>query len=124
MFHGPRFCLETHHFEEAPFSDPVTVIDGRPIASGDLLEELEPVRVMLRDLACVICFNIIQNPQHSVILGLPWFELHNPDIDWINQVIIEPPKKHPSKSINVSKAIVTMPCSSPQQPEVKLPIKY
>ena len=38
---------------------PVTVIDGRPIASGDILEESEAVRVVLGDLACVISFNII-----------------------------------------------------------------
>jgi transposase InsO family protein len=110
--------------KKLPCPTPVTVIDGRPIASGDILEESEPVRVVLGDMACVISFNIIHSPQHSVILGLPWFELHNPDIDWINRVIIEPRKEYPSKFINVSKAIVTIPCSSPQQSEVKIPLKY
>ena len=100
---------------------PVTVIDGRPIASGDILEESEPVRVVLGDLTCVISFNIIHSPEHSVILGLPWFELHNPNIDWINRVIIEPPKNLKSKFLKVSKAIVTVPSSSPPQSEVVLP---
>ena len=75
-------------------------------------------------MACVINFNIIHSPDHSVILGLPWFELHNPDIDWINRVIIEAPKKLMSKFVNVSKAIVTMPSSSPSKSALVLPIKY
>ena len=103
---------------------PVTVIDGRPIASGDILEVSEPVRVVLGDLACVINFNIIHSPDHSVILGFPWFELHNPDIDWINRVVKEAPKTLKSKFLNVSKATVTMNSSSPPKSEVVLPIKY
>jgi hypothetical protein len=63
---------------------PVTVIDGRPIASGDILDDSEEVHFVLGDLVCVINFNIIHSLEHSVILGFPWFELHNPDIDWIN----------------------------------------
>ena len=59
----------------------VGVIDGRPIASGDIVEESEPIRVVLGDLASVISFNIISSPEHSLVLGLPWFELHNPKID-------------------------------------------
>ena len=62
----------------------VAVIDGRPIASGDIVEESEPIRVVLGNLACVISFNIISSPEHLIILGLPWFELHNPEIDWRN----------------------------------------
>ena len=106
------------------FPTPVTVIDGRPIASGDILEESEAVRVVLGDLACVISFNIIHSPEQSIILGLPWFELHNPDIDWINRVIVKPPQEFAPKFVNVSKAVVTMPSSNPQKSQVVLPIKY
>ena len=60
----------------------VVVIDGRPIASGNIIEELEPVNIVLDNLACVVSFNIISIPEHPIVLGLPWFELHNPDIDW------------------------------------------
>jgi hypothetical protein len=73
-------------------STPVTVIHGRPIASEDIIEESEEVCVVLGNLAYVISFNIIHSPEHLIILGLPWFELHNLDIDWINQAIIRPPK--------------------------------
>ena len=112
------------HIKKLPFSTPVTVIDSHPTPSGDILKESEAVRVVLGDLACVIDLNMIHSPKHSIILSFPWFEFHNPKFDWINRVIMEPVTKHPSKFINVSKGIVTMPCSSPHKSEVKLPIKY
>ena len=31
---------------------------------------------------CVISLNIISSPKHPLVLRLPWFELHNPNIDW------------------------------------------
>ena len=40
------------------------------------------VCVVLDILACEITFNIISSPKHPIVLGLPWFELHNPEIDW------------------------------------------
>ena len=60
----------------------VVVIDGRPIASGKIFEESEPIHILLGDLGCVVSFNIIRSPEHPIVLGLPWFELHNPRIDW------------------------------------------
>ena len=41
----------------------VEVIDGRPIASSDIVEESEPIRVVLGNLARVISFNIISSPE-------------------------------------------------------------
>ena len=67
----------------------VGVIDGRPIASGDIVEESESIRVVLGNLASIISFNIISSPEHSLVLGLPWFELHNPTIDWRKRTIEE-----------------------------------
>ena len=60
----------------------VVVIDGRPIASGNIIEESKPVSVALNNLVCVVLFNIFSCLEHSIVLGLPWFELHNPNIDW------------------------------------------
>ena len=70
-----------------PYQASVVVIDGRPIASGNITEGSEPVRVVLDDLACVISFNIISSPEHPIVLGLPWFELHKLSIDWQKQTI-------------------------------------
>jgi hypothetical protein len=55
------------------------------------------IRVVLGDLACVILINIISSPvEHSLVLGLPWFELHNPNIDWRKRTI-EKSSKVPTK---------------------------
>ena len=59
----------------------VEVIDGCPIASSDTVEESGPIRVVLGNLASVISFNIISSLEHSLLLGLPLFELHNLNID-------------------------------------------
>jgi hypothetical protein len=60
----------------------ITVIDRCSIASGDIIEESELIRVVFGDVACIISFNIISSPEHPIVLGSSWFELHNPKIDW------------------------------------------
>ena len=59
---------------------PVLVVDiyGRPIASKKIEQVSEPICVAIDNMACVIYFNIITKPKHPFLLGLPWFELHNP----------------------------------------------
>ncbi len=52
-----------------PYPTLVTIIDGRPISSRDVLEESEAVRAVLRSTACLIDFNVIHSPTHPVILG-------------------------------------------------------
>ena len=87
---GANSCFMDQNFAQASqislrkLSCPasVVVIDGRPIASGNIVEESEPIQVVLGSFVCVISFNIISSPEHPIVLGLPWFELHNPAIDW------------------------------------------
>jgi hypothetical protein len=57
------------------------VIDGRPLASRNVMEETQPLEVMLRDQVFHIVFNIIQCSANPVVLGFPWFEFHSPNID-------------------------------------------
>jgi hypothetical protein len=52
------------------------VINGRPLASGNVMEEIQPLEVMLGNQVSHVVFNIIQCPTNPVVLGLPWFELH------------------------------------------------
>ena len=61
---------------------PVAVIDGRSIASGDVVHETAFLRVTFGEFACEVAFNIIATPEHPVVLGMPWFELNNPFVDW------------------------------------------
>ena len=51
----------------------VVVIDGRSIASGNIIGESEPISVALNYLACEVSFNIISSLEHPIVLGLPWF---------------------------------------------------
>ena len=91
---GANSCFMDHQFivmhsiqlHKLPSLVSVGVIYGRPIASG---EESEPIRVVLGNLASVMSFNIISSPEHSLVLGFPWFELHNPTIDWRKRTIEE-----------------------------------
>jgi hypothetical protein len=48
---------------------------------------------MFGELVSYIFFNIIQCPANPMILGLPWFELHNLDVDWNLQRIFSKHKK-------------------------------
>ena len=41
----------------------VVVIDGRPIASGNTIEDSEPINIVLDNLACAVSFNIISIPE-------------------------------------------------------------
>ena len=47
----------------------IIVIDGQPIAFGNILEEFEQVRAVLEELASMISFNIISSPKHLIVLG-------------------------------------------------------
>ena len=130
----------------------VGVIDGRPIASGDIVEESEPIRIVLGDLASIISFNIIRSPEHPLVLGLPWFELHNPKIDWVKRTIEETrekstnpaslPPTYDNRSPELSTislrqlrqegrneamfvfAIVVTPSSTSREDDITLPEKY
>jgi hypothetical protein len=60
----------------------VEVIDGRPLLSGSVTHETEPLEVEFKDHSSCVIFNIIKTPSSPVILGLSWLEQHNPSIDW------------------------------------------
>ena len=125
----------------------VGVIDGRPIASGDIVEESEPIRVVLGHLASIISFNIIRSPKHPIVLGLPWFELHNLRIDWTKRTIEDTQEErtkvssdtrpHKLSTISLCQlraeggtedmfvfAIVATPSSTLQEGDIKLPDRY
>lgn len=61
---------------------PVEVIDGRPLISGDVVQETKPLSISLEGHQSSVIFNVIKSPSSSVILGLSWLDRYNPDIDW------------------------------------------
>jgi hypothetical protein len=108
----------------------VVVIDGRPIASGHITEETEPLRIVLDNLACIISFNISSSPEHPIVLGLPWFELHNPSIDWRRCTIQCPSQEgfqngHVQEACHQISTVSTQPFKDPKgNPKIELPHKY
>jgi hypothetical protein len=50
---------------------PVEVIDGWPLVSRNVMDEIQPLEVMLGDLVYHVVFNIIQYPANPVVLGFP-----------------------------------------------------
>ena len=59
----------------------VEVIDGRPLLSGSVTHESEPMEVAFKDHNSYVVFNIISIPSSPIILGLSGLEDHNPSID-------------------------------------------
>ena len=53
-----------------PCPTTIAVIDGHPIASKDLVEESEPIRIVLGNLAFVISFSTISRLEHVTALDL------------------------------------------------------
>ena len=78
----------------------MVVIDGRPIASRNIVEESEPLSVALNNLVCVVSFNIISTLEHPFVLGLPWFKLHNPNIHWRTREIRYRQSRESTKKIS------------------------
>ena len=79
-----KFCATKHNIVlvKKVHLAPVEVIDGRHVISGNVVEETKPLEVILENHISHVIFNIIQYPSNPIVLSLPWFELHNPNIDW------------------------------------------
>jgi hypothetical protein len=50
---------------------PVEVIDGQLFALGNVMEERQPLEVILGDQVSHVVFNIIQCPANPMVLGFP-----------------------------------------------------
>ena len=48
------FARKHQALHKLPCPVSVVVIDGRPIASGKIFEESEPIHILLGDLGCVV----------------------------------------------------------------------
>jgi hypothetical protein len=65
----------------------VEVIDGRPLSSGAVTQETEPLQICINDHLFSVVFNVIHAPSDPVILGNSWLSVHNPQIDWRQQTL-------------------------------------
>jgi hypothetical protein len=53
----------------------VEVINGQSLSSG-------PITYETKALDVTILFNVISSSKNLVVIGLFWFVLHNPQMDW------------------------------------------
>ena len=132
--HSLEFIKKTH-------PAPVEVIDGQPLTSRNVMEETQPLEVMLGNHVSHVVLNIIQCPGNLVVFGLPWFELHNHDIDQKLQKISSKSKIKMKKYIqplifgdkafvraakkNIAFAIYTTPMDTSTKTGIqKIPMQY
>lgn len=63
----------------------LTLIEGNngwSLALRDVIEETQSSQMILGDQVLCVVFNIIQCPANPIVIELPWFELHNLDVNW------------------------------------------
>src|SRR3954453_11661559 len=65
----------------------INTIDGKPFDEGTLGEETTPVPMNFEHHLEMIQFDTAKIARYDAILGMPWLEEHNPNIDWATQDI-------------------------------------
>ena len=83
----------------------VEVIDGRPLLSGSVTHESEPIEVTFNDHSSYVVFNVIRTQSNPVIFGLSWLIDHNPSIDWRLRRITFPVKTKPVRRPQIKKPL-------------------
>lgn len=71
---------------------PITTVDGSQISSGPITHKTCLLDVTIRsdsDITTTMDFHVT-GIKHSVILGLPWLQQHNPSVDWAKGTIQKP----------------------------------
>ena len=61
---------------------PITVVLASKESSLVLEHATEPLKLSIGDHSEMICFDIMPNLSHPIILGTPWLRRHNPRIEW------------------------------------------
>jgi hypothetical protein len=60
----------------------IEVIEGRRLSWRLVTHETKPLNITIGFHTSKVVFNIISSPKNSIIIGLSWFTLHNPWMDW------------------------------------------
>lgn len=65
-------------------------VDGRPAHPGFITHQSESIHLTVNDIHREhISFFLMTSPAHTVILGLPWLERHDPYISWSTRRILQ-----------------------------------
>ena len=63
----------------------INTIDGKPFNGGMLGEETIAIPMNFEHHLEMVQFDVVKMVRYEAILGIPWLEKHNPDIDWVVQ---------------------------------------
>ncbi|KAI2655839.1 Transposon Tf2-6 polyprotein [Labeo rohita] len=68
----------------------VAALDGRPLGTGEVPFTTKDLTLLIGPLHSEsIRLFTLHSPEHPIILGLPWLELHDPTISWTEHQIIK-----------------------------------
>jgi len=68
---------------ELPTPISLVAIDDKPVSSGFIAHRTQNLNVYVNNVHSEqLSFNIIDSPNHSIVLGAPWLEKHDPSISW------------------------------------------
>ena len=81
-FINPKF-MEKHRIasREKPKPYGLGSFGNNPIISK-VDRETHQLRLQIREHQEEVCFDVTDLGNYDLVLGFPWFEKHNPDIDW------------------------------------------
>ena len=82
---SPKFVAK-HELRTRKISHPIKVsnADGSPNESGSIYDSVQ-VNALIDNKECEIEAYVTGIGQKDLILGYPWLQLNNPDIDWTKQ---------------------------------------
>ncbi|KAJ1088498.1 hypothetical protein NDU88_001655 [Pleurodeles waltl] len=65
----------------------VHTVDGSLISSGPVDTTTLMLSIQIGNHQKHISFDLITSPNHTIILGIPWFIRHNPYVNWVTRTV-------------------------------------
>jgi transposase InsO family protein len=97
----------------------ITTVDGQPLVTGDVTHETVALKMETKhSTEEQIQFNIAGLGKHSIILGRPWLQSNNPDINWKTNAISARSTQQDLNAHSTEEQLST------QTPSSKLPDQY
>uniref|UniRef100_A0A670K9R6 CCHC-type domain-containing protein n=1 Tax=Podarcis muralis TaxID=64176 RepID=A0A670K9R6_PODMU len=76
----------------------VEAIDGRPLRSGAVTQETQPLVLCLQQHREMRTLDIASMPRFPLVLGMDWLEAHNVQIDWVKRTVHFPDPSSPAET--------------------------
>ena len=101
---------------------PVKTIDGSDLKEGDVTHCTAPVKIMTCLGPELLRFYAINTQRQAIVLGAPWLEKNNPDVDWRAGRISPRSRHYYSRTVRANAAQSDHLCSEINQ--TTLPAQY